>query len=69
MAVAPVHSKLNGSALVVVLNRPVVVHGLQTSHEEIIVTRLHHQCNRITSKNVFLTDRPCPPFNVDLVSM
>lgn len=40
----------------------------QTSREEIIVVGCYKQRNWVTSKNIFLTNRPCRSFNVYFVS-
>ena len=67
MVVAPFNSKLDGSALVILLDRPVVLIRHQTSGEEIVIMGFHQQGDRVTGKNVFFTDRPRRPFDVDLI--
>ena len=66
--VAPMNSELDGAALVVLPNGPIMVSRKQASGEEIIVMWIHKQSHRVTRQNVLLANGPCRPFYVNLVS-
>lgn len=66
--VAPLNSKLDGAALVVLPNGPIMVSRKQASSEEIIVMGFHQQSHRVTCQNVLLANGPCRPFYVYLIS-
>jgi len=59
MTVPPFNSIFDRSALIILTDGPVVLHGHQTSREEVIVVGIYYQANGITSKDIFLADRPC----------
>lgn len=49
VAVAPINSKFDRSALIILLYWPVMVYRHQSSCEEVIVSRFHDQSKRIAS--------------------
>lgn len=62
------NSELDGAALVVLPNGPIMVSRKQASGEEIIVMWIHKQSHRVTRQNVLLANGPCRPFYVYLIS-
>lgn len=69
MIVAPLDSKLEGGALGVVPDRPVMLQWNEASSEEIDGLRLDKQGHGVACQDVLLTHGPRPAFDVYLVSV